>query len=314
MARIARVTIPQVLHHVISRFVDRDWYIESDFERNRYLYLLGRALEASDWRCLAYCLMSNHIHLAMIGGELDLQSWAKKVNSPFALWLNDRRGRLGPVFADRPATFLVPRQREAEVVAYIHNNPVRANVVTEARASSWSSHQAYLGIAPRPSWLHVSEGLERTGCQDDTDGFDRLVRARAGQTLELPDVAKVRTDVRHLGPYEVGTPTLSEPVEIPIVRRRFLMARPSPTALLENVASVARMPASAVSQRYARGAVSMVKRVYIHAAVQMGISISDAAAAVNVSRQRGSKVALTPLAPAEHALVAAVIALVQAGA
>jgi hypothetical protein len=312
MARIARVTVPEVLHHVISRFVDRDWYFASDFERNRYLYLLGRALQKSDWRCIAYCLMSNHIHLAMVGGELDLESWAKRVNSPFALWLNEQRGRIGPVFADRPATYLVPRHREAEVIAYIHNNPVRANVAPSARESAWSSHQAYLGLVRPPTWLSIDEGLERAGCPGDIDTFDGLVRAHADRTLELPDLRKARADVRHHGQLEVGTPTLSEPPEIPVVRRRFLGSRPSPSALLETVASVAGVAATATSQRHARGTVSMVKRVYIHAAVQLGISISDAAATVNVSRQRGSFVARTPLGPQERALVTAVIALAQA--
>ena len=60
MSRVARLTVPQSLHHVISRFVDREWFFASDVERARYLALLGRALSTTDWRCVAYCLMSNH--------------------------------------------------------------------------------------------------------------------------------------------------------------------------------------------------------------------------------------------------------------
>ena len=39
------------------------------------------------------------------------------------------------------------------LLRYVHNNPVRADLVDRASDSSWSSHQAYLGLSPCPSWL-----------------------------------------------------------------------------------------------------------------------------------------------------------------
>jgi REP element-mobilizing transposase RayT len=307
MARIPRVTTPGVLHHVISRFVDREWFFVSDEERNTYLTFLGRALAKTDWRCLSYCLMSNHLHFAMVAGALDLDSWARKVNSPFANWLNKERGRLGPVFADRPKANKVPLDREAHVIAYIHNNPVRADLVETAGDSPWSSHQAYLGRARPPRWLHVGEGLARAGCAGDPQAFDGLVHGLAGSTLELPDVARARGEAHRLGPFEIGTPTLSEPVEFPILGRPFVRARPSLPILLETVAARLGVTASATARRHARGTVAVAKRVAIHAAVSLGITISDVSAAVNVSRQRGSKVAQTRLSSEEQKIVDEVV-------
>ena len=40
-----------------------------------------------------------------------------------------------------------------ELIRYVHNNPVRAGVVERASESDWSSHRAYLGLAPTPDWL-----------------------------------------------------------------------------------------------------------------------------------------------------------------
>jgi hypothetical protein len=308
MSRIARLTVPHVLHHVISRFVDRDWFFASDVERARYLALLGRALSKTDWRCVAYCLMSNHIHLALVGGEAPLESWAKKVNSPFARWMNERHGRLGPVFADRPAVYLVPSHREAEVIAYIHNNPVRARVVQSALSSSWSSHRAYVGRAQPPAWLDVRVGLERAGCPAAPDAFERLVNSSVEATLELPDLGRVRARIRREGAYEIGTPTLSKPVEVPVVCRRILQLRPSAPALLELVAAAAGVPATAATRRHARGTPSVVKRVFVHAAVQVGVSIAAASATLNVSRQRGSAIAGSPLSSMERALLDVIVA------
>lgn len=302
MSRVARLTVPAALHHVISRFVDRQWFFASDLERAHYLTLLGRASSKTDWRCVAYCLMSNHIHLAMVGGVAPLGDWAKKVHSPFARWMNERHGRLGPVFADRPSVYLVPRYREAEVIAYIHNNPVRARAAAAARSSPWSSHRAYAGLAPTPSWLHVREGLERVGC-GDAQAFEELVDRAASSTLDLPDLGRVRAVAHRAGPYEIGTPRLFEPVAVPVVCRPLVRRRPSAAALLDLVAAVASVPASALTRRHARGSIAVAKRVFVHAAVDAGISIAEASAMLNVSRQRGAKIAGTAIASNERALL-----------
>src|SRR5687768_2651967 len=111
MPRTARYNVPGTTHHVISRFVDRHWFFTAHEERETYLRMLGRALSQTDWRCLAYALMSNHIHLALVAGEAPMSSWTKSVNSPFALYMNKRHGRLGPLFAGRGKDYgTVPRK------------------------------------------------------------------------------------------------------------------------------------------------------------------------------------------------------------
>jgi len=173
--RTARFNVPGVVYHVISRFVDRDWILDDDSERHCFLDLLGRALRKSDWRCLAYAVMSNHIHLAMLAGYDPLSSWAKPTNAGFARWLNHRRGRLGPIYADRPRDFAVLPANERLLIAYIHNNPVRAGVVSTARESTWTSHRHYLADT-HPTWLDAADGLARAGF-DDRDQFERQPQA-----------------------------------------------------------------------------------------------------------------------------------------
>ena len=43
--------------------------VSDDDERRLYLRLIARAVAKTDWVWLAYALMSNHIHHAMVGGE-----------------------------------------------------------------------------------------------------------------------------------------------------------------------------------------------------------------------------------------------------
>ena len=115
-----------------SRFVDRDWFIQKEQERRDYLELLGRALNASDWRCLSYALMSNHIHLAMVAGADALDVWLRRVHSPFADLMNRAYGRIGPMFVRGPKSLLVPasgvgsdpRRRSSTVWCARHDSTV----------------------------------------------------------------------------------------------------------------------------------------------------------------------------------------------
>ena len=65
IARRSRILI----YHLIARFVGGEWFIKSDVERIAYLSLLRLYLQTTDWRCFAFALMSNHIHLALMSGQ-----------------------------------------------------------------------------------------------------------------------------------------------------------------------------------------------------------------------------------------------------
>ncbi|MDQ3341611.1 MAG: transposase [Myxococcota bacterium] len=174
MSREPRRIEPNAVYHLISRFVDREWYITGEDERHFYLQLLGRALVQSDWRCLAYAVMSNHIHLAIVAGTHSLASWLRRVHSPFVNVMNRSYDRSGPMFQRGPKSILVEPDGVARVIAYIHNNPVRAGCVGAPSESSWTSHRMYIEQTRPSPWLHLTEGLARAGFSDASD-FDRWV-------------------------------------------------------------------------------------------------------------------------------------------
>lgn len=155
--------MPGSTYHLISRFVAKEWFVRSDVEREQYLRLLGDALDQSDWRCLAYAIMSNHIHLALEAGTDPLDSWISLAHVPFAIWINQCCERIGAVFVRGPKLVEARSDGAAPLIAYIHLNPVRAGVVAAARNSTWTSQRCYAGTAVVPRWLDVRRGLELTG-------------------------------------------------------------------------------------------------------------------------------------------------------
>lgn len=177
MPRKPRSFVPGLVYHLISRFVDREWFIKDAEDRSLYLDLLGRAVVSSDWQSLGYAVMNNHFHHAVVAGSETLASWIRRVHSPFADWLNKKQGRIGNVFVRGPKDLLVQPDGVAHLLAYIHNNPVRAGVVGDASASTWTSHRAYGGLSPAPRWLRVDEGLARAGF-GDARAFDAFVRSQ----------------------------------------------------------------------------------------------------------------------------------------
>jgi hypothetical protein len=163
MPRQPRSFRPGVVYHLISRFVEHEWFITHHRERALYLKLLGRALARTDWRCLSYAIMSSHTHLAAVAGSEPLDAWIRRVHGPFAEAINMDLGRIGSLFVRGPRDLPVPDEHVGALIAYHHNNPVRAGVVKRAAESDWTSHRAFLGLAPRPRWLHVGEALSRAG-------------------------------------------------------------------------------------------------------------------------------------------------------
>lgn len=182
MPRTARLHIPNSLQHTISRFMNREYLMEGAPERVEYLRRAGPALGRVDGQALCYCLMSNHIHWAILAGCDPLSTVFRSLNGGFAGWLNDRWRRLGPAFAERFTTVICPEERFAILVAYIHNNPVRAGLVADPLDCDWSSHQAYVGCVEAPPWMDVERGLSMAGFDSSPTGrlnFHEFVLSRA---------------------------------------------------------------------------------------------------------------------------------------
>jgi putative transposase len=71
MARLARIVIPDVAHHVTQRGNRRLPVFFSDDDRAAYCALLAEACGAQGTQCLGWCLMDNHVHLILVPRDAD---------------------------------------------------------------------------------------------------------------------------------------------------------------------------------------------------------------------------------------------------
>jgi REP element-mobilizing transposase RayT len=58
-----------------------------------YLALLGRVVAKKKWRCLAYCVMHNHVHLLIETPEPNLGAGMQRLHGGYAQIFNARHGR-----------------------------------------------------------------------------------------------------------------------------------------------------------------------------------------------------------------------------
>jgi len=298
--------VPGVVYHVIARFVDRSWFITSDDERQRYLAMLGHALTQSDWRCLAYALMSNHIHLMMIAGWLALETWAKSVHTSFAGWMNERHGRSGPMFTRGPKSCAILPEDEGQVLAYIHNNPVRAGVVSCASDSTWTSHRAYTGLANAPAWLDVAEGMRRAGFCTPED-FDAWVNNTPGEAGWV-DLRRVRKEARKRGAIEVATPTVGPIALVPLVARPGAHVRIEPRRIVQLTASMLGLTELDICSARRDPPITAARTVAVHAAFRLGLSGAAIACCLGISPQATSLLRKREVPPGLQEVLAIVLA------
>lgn len=217
MPRYARKEAPGALHHVISRIINREFRITSDRERNEYLRRVTRLIASVELNItlFAYCLMSNHTHWAMVIERFTSARFIHPLHTGYAAWLNREQGRLGPVFAERHTSLEFKGESAARLIAYDHNNPVRAGVVSDPADSNWTSHRAYIGDVAAPPWLQVERGLAASGFSSSPSGrlaFHDFVRSVSGQARDPmmsggdPVAVRVAARAQAGGPVEIAAP------------------------------------------------------------------------------------------------------------
>ena len=65
MARLARLVVPDVPHHVTQRGNRRQPVFFGEEDYAAYKALISEACAANGVRCVAWCLMPNHVHLRL---------------------------------------------------------------------------------------------------------------------------------------------------------------------------------------------------------------------------------------------------------
>lgn len=174
MGRPHRAAEGGYVYHVLNRANARMTIFRNDADYEAFERVLIEAVERTETRLLAYCLMPNHWHLLVWpreDGELSrFVGWVTLTHTQ--RWHAHRRSiGTGHLYQGRFKSFPIQEDEHYYTVArYVERNALRANLVRQAEAWQWGSlyrwlrgnveDKALLATWPlprKPSWAqHVN--------------------------------------------------------------------------------------------------------------------------------------------------------------
>ncbi len=183
MPRGPRLDVPGAAHHVMVRGIEGRRIFLVDHDRRDFVARLDRLLPEARWRCFAWALMPNHVHLVLQGAACSLSRLMARLNTGYARSFNLRHARQGYLFQNRFKSRLVGDDVDLMgLVLYVHRNPLAASLVGSMRAlehDPWCGHGALVGArSPRP---FESVGATLALFADRPEEARRRVRARMRQ-------------------------------------------------------------------------------------------------------------------------------------
>ena len=163
MARLSRVVIPGVPHHVTQRGNRRERTFFEDGDYQLYLDLLTEAARAAGVEVWAYCLMPNHVHLIVTPSDADgLWRTFRKVHRHYTGYINARMRTSGHLWQGRYGSVAMDEGHLISALRYVALNPVRARLAARAQDWRWSSIVAHLA-GKSDGVVTVEPALDRVG-------------------------------------------------------------------------------------------------------------------------------------------------------
>ena|SRR3989344_5021811 len=162
-----KVYVEDGIYHVYNRGINKMNIFEDTQDHKVFLSFLKRYLLKTDnevrprWReelyknidLLAFCLMSNHLHLLLKQNSLTaITTFMRCISNAYTKYFNNKYERIGPLFQGKFKAVLVNKDEYLLYLSrYIHLNPIgHKKSITRSDLArleqySYSSYSDYLG-------------------------------------------------------------------------------------------------------------------------------------------------------------------------
>ncbi|NLY44336.1 MAG: transposase [Clostridiaceae bacterium] len=161
MPRTARQISKTHIYHVMLRGNEKKNIFPDEKDKARFIDIVYRAKGSNGFCLYAYCIMDNHVHLAIKEQNDSISQIMKRIGTTYAIYFNKKYNRVGHVFQDRYRSETIENERQLlAVIRYIHNNPVKAGICKKIQEYKWSSYPFYVqGIKEQKKLLEYEEIL-----------------------------------------------------------------------------------------------------------------------------------------------------------
>ncbi len=194
MARLARVVIPGLPHHVTQRGNRRERVFFGDDDYRCYLDLVSGAAKRADTAIWSYCLMPNHVHFVMAPSREDgLRATFAEAHRRYTARIHARAKWTGHLWQGRFSSTAMDGPHAYAAARYVALNPVRAGLVARAADWPWSSARAHLaglddGVVTVAPVLEMAPDF--AAYLDEDEDTNALAAIRRSRTTGRPVGAK----------------------------------------------------------------------------------------------------------------------------
>ncbi|MFW9594174.1 MAG: transposase [Macromonas sp.] len=148
MARLPRLTVTGLPHHVVLRGHNQQPIFVDDHDRCDWLALLADYAPREQVHLHAYVLLDNHIHLLLTPQQDGaLSRLMQALGRTYVRRFNQRHQRSGTLWEGRyRCTVLDPQHWLLPCMVSLDLSPVRVGLVATPQAYPWSSYAHYIGL------------------------------------------------------------------------------------------------------------------------------------------------------------------------
>lgn len=146
MPRVARnVFKGEKLFHVMVQGINKEKIFIEEREKFEYIKLLNKYQGEYQIKVISYCIMDNHVHMLINVEDIEnLTKYMHKLDTSYAIYYNKSNQRVGYVYRGRFKSEIIKDERHLyNCILYIHNNPVKARLCTDASQYKYSSYKRF---------------------------------------------------------------------------------------------------------------------------------------------------------------------------
>lgn len=146
MARLPRIVVPGLPHHIVQRGNRRQDVFFSDSDKNAYIELVSKACENHGVDIWSWCIMTNHVHfVAVPENESSLAKCFSEAHVRYTRMINSREKWKGHLWQGRFSSSTLDETYFLAAVRYVERNPVRAKMVQQPWQYEYSSAPYHTG-------------------------------------------------------------------------------------------------------------------------------------------------------------------------
>ncbi len=153
-------------YHVIVKGNNARYIFLENNDKKYYLKLIFSMAKKENFKVYAWCVMDNHIHLIIKANPQKFSTIFRRVNIRYSKYYHNKYNTCDHLFRRLKHIIIKDDEQLLCNIKYVHNNPVKANIVENFEDYEWSSYKFYLKEKIHP---YLEEALGIFG--EDLESF-----------------------------------------------------------------------------------------------------------------------------------------------